>query len=265
MLSGQTTEAFWNSIRHAQPLFVGLNCALGGKQLRPYIEELAGIAETYVCAYPNAGLPNAFGEYDESPARPPAILDEFGAAGLVNIVGGCCGTTPDHIRLLRRGAAGPRAARVADRAGEVPSEPASSPSTSTRQPVRQRRRAYQRHRLGEVPQADRGRRLRRLRSRWRASRSASGAQIIDINMDEGMLDSEAVMVRFLQPDRRRAGHRARAGDDRLLQVVGDRGGPQMRAGQGNRQLDQHEGGRGDLHRARPQGAPLRCRRGGHGI
>ena len=89
ILSGQTTEAFWNSVRHAQPLFVGLNCALGGKQLRPYIAELAGIADTYVCAYPNAGLPNAFGEYDESPAETAGILQEYATSGLVNVVGGC--------------------------------------------------------------------------------------------------------------------------------------------------------------------------------
>src|SRR4029077_4705497 len=91
VLSGQTTEAFWNSIRHAQPLFVGLNCALVGRQLRPYVEELANAAsDTFVCAYPNAGLPNAFGEYDESPADTAATLTEFGESGLVNIVGGCC-------------------------------------------------------------------------------------------------------------------------------------------------------------------------------
>ena len=104
VLSGQTTEAFWNSVRHAQPLFVGLNCALGGRQLRPYVEELASAArDTFVCAYPNAGLPNAFGEYDESPEDTAAILREFGESGLVNIVGGCCGTTPAHIRLMRDG------------------------------------------------------------------------------------------------------------------------------------------------------------------
>ena len=112
VLSGQTTEAFWNSIRHAQPLFVGLNCALGGRQLRPYIEELAAAAgDTYVCAYPNAGLPNAFGEYDESPAETADILREYGESGLVNVVGGCCGTTPEHIRAgVREASSGQRAA-----------------------------------------------------------------------------------------------------------------------------------------------------------
>jgi 5-methyltetrahydrofolate--homocysteine methyltransferase len=99
-LSGQTTEAFWNSIRHARPAVVGLNCALGGKQLRPYIEELARIADTYVCAYPNAGLPNAFGGYDETPLETAATLGEFAASGFLNMVGGCCGTTPEHIRAI---------------------------------------------------------------------------------------------------------------------------------------------------------------------
>ena len=105
-LSGQTTEAFWNSIRHARPAVVGLNCALGGKQLRPYVEELARIADTYVCAYPNAGLPNAFGEYDETPRETAEILREFAASGFVNMVGGCCGTTPEHIRAHREGGGG---------------------------------------------------------------------------------------------------------------------------------------------------------------
>jgi 5-methyltetrahydrofolate--homocysteine methyltransferase len=99
-LSGQTTEAFWNSIRHAAPLAVGLNCALGGRQLRPYVEELSTIADAYVCAYPNAGLPNAFGEYDETAQETSAILKEFAEAGFLNIVGGCCGTTPEHIAAL---------------------------------------------------------------------------------------------------------------------------------------------------------------------
>src|SRR5690606_3794033 len=99
-LSGQTTEAFWNSIRHAQPLAVGLNCALGARQLRQYVAELARIVDTNICVYPNAGLPNAFGEYDETPEETAAILGEFARAGLLNLVGGCCGTTPDHIRAI---------------------------------------------------------------------------------------------------------------------------------------------------------------------
>jgi len=100
LLSGQTTEAFWNSVRHAKPLAVGLNCALGATQLRQYIADLSNIADTHVSAYPNAGLPNAFGEYDETAEETAQILRDFASSGLLNIVGGCCGTTPQHIRLM---------------------------------------------------------------------------------------------------------------------------------------------------------------------
>jgi 5-methyltetrahydrofolate--homocysteine methyltransferase len=99
-LSGQTLEAFYNSIRHARPLSVGLNCALGAKEMRPHIEELSQIAECYTSAYPNAGLPNAMGEYDEHPEDTGHYLEEWATEGFVNIVGGCCGTTPDHIRHI---------------------------------------------------------------------------------------------------------------------------------------------------------------------
>ncbi|HEY6083652.1 MAG TPA: homocysteine S-methyltransferase family protein, partial [Chitinophagaceae bacterium] len=99
-LSGQTLEAFYISVMHARPLSIGLNCALGGKQMRPYIEELSHIAACYVSCYPNAGLPNAMGEYDEQPEDTAHILEDFAKAGFVNIVGGCCGTTPDHIRHI---------------------------------------------------------------------------------------------------------------------------------------------------------------------
>ena len=99
-LSGQTLEAFYNSVRHANPLSVGLNCALGASEMRPHIEELSQIAECYTSAYPNAGLPNAFGEYDEQPSQTAHIIEEWAKEGFVNIVGGCCGTTPDHIKHI---------------------------------------------------------------------------------------------------------------------------------------------------------------------
>lgn len=99
-LSGQTLEAFYISVQHAQPLSVGLNCALGGKQMRPYIEELSKVASCYISCYPNAGLPNAMAEYDETPEDTAGVLREFAQAGFVNIVGGCCGTTPDHIKKI---------------------------------------------------------------------------------------------------------------------------------------------------------------------
>jgi 5-methyltetrahydrofolate--homocysteine methyltransferase len=99
-LSGQTPEAFWNSVRHAKPFTVGLNCALGAAQLRPHVAELARVADTYICAYPNAGLPNEFGGYDETPEETSQHLSAWAKDGLVNVVGGCCGTTPDHIRRI---------------------------------------------------------------------------------------------------------------------------------------------------------------------
>lgn len=99
-LSGQTPTAFWHSVRHSRPFSVGLNCALGAAAMRPHLAELSNVAETFICAYPNAGLPNAFGQYDEGPSETAAQVAEFAREGLVNVVGGCCGTTPDHIRAI---------------------------------------------------------------------------------------------------------------------------------------------------------------------
>jgi 5-methyltetrahydrofolate--homocysteine methyltransferase len=101
-LSGQTLEAFYNSVMHAKPLSIGLNCALGAKEMRPHIEELSQIASCYVSAYPNAGLPNAMGEYDERPEDTAHFLEEWAKEGFVNIVGGCCGTTPEHIQHIAK-------------------------------------------------------------------------------------------------------------------------------------------------------------------
>ena len=106
ILSGQTTEAFWNSLRHAKPISIGFNCALGAAELRPYVAEMARIADTYVSAYPNAGLPNAFGEYDEQPETTAGHIHSWAKDGLVNIVGGCCGTTPGHIQCIATSVAG---------------------------------------------------------------------------------------------------------------------------------------------------------------
>ncbi len=196
LLSGQTTEAFWNSIRHAQPLFVGLNCALGGRQLRPYIEELAGAADTYVCAYPNAGLPNAFGEYDESPAETAEILREFAESGLVNVVGGCCGTTPAHIGLLAeglRGCAPRRLAAMPVKCRLAGLEPLNIEDSSLFVNVGERTNVTGSAKFRKLIEAgDYGAALEVARQQV-----VSGAQIIDVNMDEGMLDSQAAMVRFL--------------------------------------------------------------------
>ena len=117
-LSGQTVEALWNSVRHARPLSIGLNCALGATEMRPHIAELARVADTFVCAYPNAGLPNEFGAYDETPEMTATHLREWAQSGLVNIVGGCCGTTPEHIAAIAGAVAGmpPRQPAVVPRA-----------------------------------------------------------------------------------------------------------------------------------------------------
>ena len=103
-LSGQTTEAFWNSVRHARPFAVGLNCALGAEEMRPYAAEISRIADTNICIYPNAGLPNEFGEYDQLADEMAVIVGEFATSGLVNILGGCCGTTPEHISAIAEAA-----------------------------------------------------------------------------------------------------------------------------------------------------------------
>ncbi len=195
-LSGQTTEAFWNSVRHARPLAIGLNCALGAAQLRPYVQELARIADTYVCAYPNAGLPNAFGEYDETPAETAEILREFAASGLLNVVGGCCGTTPDHIRLIReRVAREPRrvVAPIEPKCRLSGLEPFNIDAQTLFVNVGERTNVTGSARFRKLIEAgDYNAALDVARQQV-----ASGAQIIDVNMDEGMLDSEAAMVRFL--------------------------------------------------------------------
>ena len=195
-LSGQTTEAFWNSIRHARPAVVGLNCALGGKQLRPYVEELARIADTYVCAYPNAGLPNAFGEYDETPDQTAAILGEFAASGFLNMLGGCCGTTPDHIRAMVRAVAGlpTRAVPNIERACRLSGlEPLTIDANSLFVNVGERTNVTGSAKFRKLIEAgDYGAAVDIARQQV-----ANGAQIIDVNMDEGMLDSQAAMAKFL--------------------------------------------------------------------
>jgi 5-methyltetrahydrofolate--homocysteine methyltransferase len=195
-LSGQTTEGFWNSIRHARPLIVGLNCALGGRQLRPYIEELSRIADTHVCAYPNAGLPNAFGEYDETPAETAATLREFASSGFLNMVGGCCGTTPEHIRALADAVQGvpPRAVPRVPAACRLSGlEPLSIDANSLFVNVGERTNVTGSAKFRKLIEAgDYAAAVEIARQQV-----ANGAQVIDVNMDEGMLDSQAAMTRFL--------------------------------------------------------------------
>ena len=195
-LSGQTTEAFWNSVRHAKPISVGLNCALGAKELRPYLEELSNKAETHVSAHPNAGLPNAFGEYDESPAEMARVVEEFAASGFLNIVGGCCGTTPAHIEAIANAVAkyAPRVLPDIPKACRLSGlEPFTIDRSSLFVNVGERTNI-----TGSAKFA----RLIREENYTEALEVAlqqveAGAQVIDINMDEGMLDSQKAMVTFL--------------------------------------------------------------------
>jgi 5-methyltetrahydrofolate--homocysteine methyltransferase len=195
-LSGQTCEAFWYSLRHAEPLVVGLNCALGADQLRPYVVQLGRVADTFVSVHPNAGLPNAFGEYDDTPEHMAATLGEFAESGLLNLVGGCCGTTPEHIAALRDAVAGKAPRRRPD---IVPAlrlaglEPLVVDASSLFVNVGERTNVTGSARFARlIRDGDYDQALGVARDQV-----DNGAQIIDVNMDEGMLDSEAAMVRFV--------------------------------------------------------------------
>src|SRR5690606_10165549 len=195
-LSGQTTEAFYNSLAHANPFSIGLNCALGAKELRQYVQEMSRVAGCYVSAHPNAGLPNEFGEYDQTPEEMVAIVEEFAASGLLNIIGGCCGTTPAHIKAIAQAVAKypPR---------KIPEiEPACrlsglEPFTITKDSLFVN--------VGERCNVTGSAKFKRLiieedyatAIEVALEQVQSGAQVIDINMDEGMLDAEKAMTKFL--------------------------------------------------------------------
>lgn len=194
-LSGQVTEAFWNSIRHARPLAVGLNCALGAPEMRPYIAEMSRIADTFVSCYPNAGLPNAFAEYDETPKRQASYVADFAEAGFVNMVGGCCGTTPAHIAEIAKVVEG-KAPRV------VPELPVAT-RLSGLEPLNIDDNSLFVN-IGERTNITGSARFRNLIKAEDYDTALSvalqqvevGAQVIDINMDEGMIDGVAAMDRF---------------------------------------------------------------------
>jgi len=195
-LSGQTTEGFYNSLRHAEPLSFGLNCALGPDELRQYVQELSRIAEGYVSAHPNAGLPNAFGEYDLDAATMAAQIGEWARAGFLNIIGGCCGTTPQHIAAMAAAVEG------------VPPRPLPEIAVACRlsglEPLNIQADSLFVN-VGERTNVTGSAKFKRLIKEEKYNEALdvarqqveNGAQIIDINMDEGMLDAEAAMVRFL--------------------------------------------------------------------
>jgi len=195
-LSGQTTEAFWNSLRHVKPFAVGLNCALGADEMRPYAAEIARIADTHVCIYPNAGLPNEFGEYDQLADEMATIVGEFAEAGLVNILGGCCGTTPEHIAAIAK-AAGQNKPRAIPQIEAKMRLSGLEPFTLSDD--------IRFVNVGERTNVTGSAKFRKLITEGdfdsaldvARQQVENGAQIIDVNMDEGMLDSEGAMVRFL--------------------------------------------------------------------
>jgi 5-methyltetrahydrofolate--homocysteine methyltransferase len=196
-LSGQTTEAFWNSVRHARPLAAGLNCALGGREMRPYIAELSRLAGCFVLCYPNAGLPNAFGGYDEEPEDTAGVLAEFARAGFVNLVGGCCGTTPDHIAALAAAVAGigPRAVPTPEPICRLSGlEPLNLGPGHLFVNVGERTNVTGSARFRNlIKEGDYAAGIAIARQQVEA-----GAQVIDVNFDEGMLDGAAAMDRFLK-------------------------------------------------------------------
>src|SRR5215471_7424199 len=209
-LSGQTLEAFYTSVRHAKPFSIGINCALGARDMRPYLADLARIAECYVSSYPNAGLPNAFGAYDELPAETGELVKDFATSGFVNIVGGCCGTTPDHIGAIAAAVAGipprsvkPRTSDIGHRTSDIGGEshftelsglePLTIRPDSNFQMIGERTNVTGSARFARLVKAD----------NWADAAQVAldqvrgGANIIDVNMDEGMLDSERAMTTFL--------------------------------------------------------------------
>ena len=250
-LSGQVTEAFWNSVRHARPLAVGLNCALGASELRPYIAELSRIADCFVSCYPNAGLPNAVRRVRrDARTRPPACSRSSPPAGWSTCSAAAAAPRPEHIAAIATAGQGkPPRVPVEVRAGAAAVR-AGAGHRHRGLAVPQRRRAHQHHRLGPVPQPDQGRRLPdRAGGRPAAGR---GRRPGDRHQHGRGHDRRR---RRDGPLRQAGGQRARhlpgAADDRLLQVGGDRDRAQVRAGQADRQLDLDEGGRGEVPRRTP--------------
>ncbi len=195
-LSGQTPTAFWHSVRHANPLTIGLNCALGAAAMREHLEEISGVADALTCAYPNAGLPNAFGQYDENPDQMAVQIRDFALAGLVNVVGGCCGSTPAHIRAIAEAVRGvkPRAIpEIAPKMRLSGLEPFTLTAdipfvnvgerTNVTGSAKFRKLVTNRDYAGALSVA--------------RDQVANGAQILDVNMDEGLIDSAAAMTEFL--------------------------------------------------------------------
>jgi 5-methyltetrahydrofolate--homocysteine methyltransferase len=196
LLSGQTPGGFWNSVKHASPVTIGLNCALGATEMRAHIAELGRLADTFVCAYPNAGLPNEFGYYDESPEYMAGLLGEFADAGMVNVVGGCCGTTPEHIAAIAKAVAGKRPRAIPEIPAQLRLSGLESFALTPEIPFVN---------VGERTNVTGSAKFRKLVTAGDYAAALSiareqvenGALVIDVNMDEGLLDSEQAMTTFL--------------------------------------------------------------------
>jgi 5-methyltetrahydrofolate--homocysteine methyltransferase len=250
-LSGQTVDAFWLSVEHADPFIVGVNCSLGAREMRPFVEELARVAPTWVACHPNAGLPNEFGAHDEQPEDTSRFLGEFARDGLVNVVGGCCGTTPQHVRAIKLAVEGQSPRRVPERENVT--------RLSGLEPFRIFRDANF-VMVGERTNVTGSARFRRLIEAGEFQEAVEvaleqvrgGANILDVNMDADLLDSERVMTTFLnllatEPEVARIPIMVDSSRWSVLEA-----GLEVRAGQGRRQLDLAEGGGGGFPRA---GAP----------
>jgi 5-methyltetrahydrofolate--homocysteine methyltransferase len=202
-LSGQTLEAFYTSVRHAHPFSIGINCALGARDMRPYLADLARIAECYVSSYPNAGLPNAFGQYDELPAETSELVRDFATSGFVNIVGGCCGTTPDHIEAIAAAVKGAPPRQLPTPNSQLPNSIHYTQLSGLEPLVIRPDSNFQM--IGERTNVTGSAKFARLIKAGNYAEAATvaldqvrgGANIIDVNVDEGMLDSEQVMTTFL--------------------------------------------------------------------
>ncbi len=196
LLSGQTPGAFWNSVRHANPITIGLNCALGAEEMRAHVAEIGRLADTFVCAYPNAGLPNEFGYYDESPEYMAELLGEFADAGLVNVVGGCCGTTPEHISAIAKAVEGKAPRAIPEVPRQLRLSGLEAFALTPEIPFVN---------VGERTNVTGSAKFRKLITAGdyaaaldvARAQVENGAQVIDVNMDEGLLDSEEAMQTFL--------------------------------------------------------------------
>ena len=263
-MSGQTPAAFWNSVRHADPVTIGLNCALGARELRAHIAEIGRVADTFVCAYPNAGLPNEFGYYDESPEFMAELLGEFAEAGLVNVVGGCCGTTPEHIAAIAKAVAGKKPRAIPEVPKQLRLSGLESFALTPEIPFVN---------VGERTNVTGSAKFRKLITAGDYTAALTiareqvenGAQVIDVNMDEGLLDSEAAMTTFLnliaaEPDIARVPVMV---DSSKFSVI--EAGLKCLQGKAVVNSISLKEGEDGFHRTRAHGAPLRRRRRGHGL